>query len=229
MALPLIFLPPELPLPLVRGHAQTIDDQFDHVPMMQGEGRKRRLYTTSNRTAQLTWLLTESQMLIWDAWFEDTLDAGQRQFTCPIAKLGPPGLVEYQTAEFISPDVDDPIASPNGLWEVSVPVLLTGEPSDTLPDTGILTLDTIVSLGGTGALIVPNAFALDTVVSLGATIGLTLDTVVSLGIIDNGAPANEDDFELRWIIQGLTYAPGFTEHITTEEQAARSYIETREL
>lgn len=198
MALPLIFIPTGLPLPLVRGHAQTIDDQFDHVPAMQGEGRKRRLYTASNRTARLIWLLTETQMLAFDAWFESTLDKGKRQFSCPVAKLGPGGI-EYWAAEFINVDTDDPIASPTHLWEVSASVLLTGEPSDTLPDTGVLSLDTAVSLGGTAALLVPIHLTIDTVVSLGGVTGLAIDTVVSLG--PPAPPTNElredGGFELR--------------------------------
>lgn len=200
MSLPLIFIPSGLPLPLARGHAQSIDDQFDHVPMRQGAGRKRRIYTASNRIARLVWLLTESQMLAWDAWFEDVLDAGKRQFACPVAKLGPAaGEVEYWTAEFVDVDTDDPIASPGGLWEVNASVLLTGEPSDTLPDTGVLSLDTVVSLGGTAALSVPALLTLDTVISLGSVTGLTLDTVISLGPrIPPSMELREDGgFELR--------------------------------
>ena len=197
MALPLIFVPSGLPLPLVRGHAQSIDDQFDHVPMRQGEGRKRRLYTASNRVARLIWLLTEAQTLEWEAWFEETLDRGNREFACPVAKLeGPAGAVEYWTAQFIDPDVDDPIASPTGLWEISVSVLLTGEPSDTLPDTGELVLETFVTLGGTAALTVPAPLALSTLVTLGATIGLSLETIVDLG--QPGYELREDGgYELR--------------------------------
>jgi len=190
MALPLIFVPTGLPDPLIRGHSQTIDDQFDHVPMVQGQGRKRRLYTASNRTAQVVWLLTEEQMLAWDTWFEETLDRGNRQFACPVAKLGPGGF-EYWTAQFIDPDVDEPILSPAGLWEVSAAVLLTGEPSDTLPDTGELALSTLVTLGGTAVLYVPAPLVLATPVSLGATVGLSLDTPVTL------AAAGAPDFELR--------------------------------
>jgi len=180
MVLPLIFVPSGLPLPLVRGHGQSIDDQFDHVPALQGEGRKRRLYTASNRIARLIWLLTESQMLAWDAWYEDTLDAGNRQFACPVAKLGG-GTVEYWTAQFIDPDVDDPIASPGQLWEVSASVLLTGTPSDTLPDTGDLDLSTLVTLGGTADLTVPAPLSLSTLVTLGSATGLSLETLVTLG------------------------------------------------
>jgi len=187
VTLPLIFIPSGLPLPLVRGHGQSIDDQFDHVPMAQGEGRKRRIYTASNRIATLVWLLTESQMAEWDTWFEETLDRGNRTFACPVAKLGPGGM-EYWTAQFIDPDVDDPIASPSGLWEVSASVLLTGIPSDTLPDSGALSLDIIVALNGTAELTIPNHFALDIFVRLGARIGLTLDIAVSL---------SEASFELR--------------------------------
>jgi len=118
-------------------------------------------------------------MLVWDTWFEETLDRGDRTFACPVAKLGPGGI-EYWTAQFIDMEVDEPIASPGQLWEVSASVLLTGEPSDTLPDTGVLSLDIVVSLGGTAELTVPAELSLDIVVSLGSTIGLSLDIVVSL-------------------------------------------------
>ena len=221
MALPLIFVPSGLPLPLARGHGQAIDDQFDLVPVAQGEGRKRRIYTTSNRTVDLIWLLTEEQMLLWDAWYEDTLDRGNRTFACPVHKLGASDI-EYWTGQFIEPPNETPIASPTGLWEISVSVLLTGSPSDTLPDTGVLALAVVVSLGGTAVLYVPNPLSLDISVSLGTTIGLSLDIYVSLGI--PVPPVDGGNLERIWMHWARTPIPGDEIDRTDAELLERAWV-----
>lgn len=193
MALPFIFLPPGMPYTTAQGHGITIEDQFDFVPMLQGEGRKRRLFTASPRTASIRWYLSEAEMHVLDAWFQDTLDVGERKFVIPIAKLGPG--IEYWAAEWIEPYTAEPIQSKQRSFWVTGSVLLTGEPSDTLPDTGQLALDIAVSLGGFAAPSpAPNPLALDIVVSLGTLTLLQLDIVVSLG---QGTSYDSGGSELR--------------------------------
>jgi hypothetical protein len=200
MALPLIFLPAEIPLPLIAGFGISLGEQFDHVPALQGEGRKRRMFTTAPRTVQVSWLLTARQMQVFNAWAERDLDVLTNRFTIKLQRLGV-GF-EYWAAEWVRPYSADPIASPDGLWRVAGQLLLTGEPADSPPSTGALEGATTVSLGGSGVLNVPNALEGVTIVSLGAFIALQGLTEIVLGYFlpyDPGGNELRDDdgIELR--------------------------------
>lgn len=226
MALPLIFLPAEIPLPLIAGFGISLGEQFDHVPALQGEGRKRRMFTTAPRIVQVSWLLTARQMQVFDAWAESDLDALANRFTVKLKRLGV-GF-EYWAAEWISPYTAEPIASPDALWRVSGSLLLTGSPSDTAPDTGALQGITTVSLGGSGVLQVPNALSGVTIVSLGSLIPLVGVTEISLGVIDNGAPASDEFLDLRWVMMRYPWAPGYTAEITDDFAAEYSWLDLPE-
>lgn len=194
MALPLIFLPAGIPLPLIGGFGIALGEQFDHVPSLQGEGRKRRMFTTAPRTAQVSWILTEAQMAAFDAWAERDLDVLSRKFTIQLKKLG--AGFEYWAAEWLAPYASEPMLTPDRHWKVTGQLLLTGTPADALPSTGELEGVTTVSLSGSGTLSVPNALAGTTIVSLGAFIALQGITEISLGYFlpyDPGGNELRDD------------------------------------
>lgn len=225
-SLPLIFVPAGIPLPLIAGFGVSLGEQFDHVPALQGEGRKRRVWTTAPRVVQVSWLLNEELMLRFDAWTENDLQTLTQKFTIQLKRLGE-GF-EYWAAEWVGPYTAEPIASPESLWRVTGSLLLTGTPSDTAPDTGALDGVTTVSLGAFGSLLVPNALAGVTVVSLGTIVPLVGITEVSLGVIDNGAPASDVDADLRWVIMRYPWAPGYTDEITDDTAAEYSWLDLPE-
>jgi hypothetical protein len=226
MSLPLIFTPAGIPLPLIEGFGIALGEQFDHVGALQGEGRKRRVYTTAPRTAQVAWLLTEQQMADFDGWLENTLQALTQRFTLGLQRIGV-GL-EYWAAEFVGEPSKDPIPSPNGLWRVVGSVLLTGEPSDTPPETGALALRTIVELNGSAVLTVPNPLSLHTYVRLGSRVALSLRTIVELNITNNGAPASDEFLDERWVMMRYPWAAGYTAEITDDTAAEYSWLDLPE-
>lgn len=181
MALPTIF-PPVGTCVLIDGHSLTPQPVHDRVGMRQGEGRQRRIYTTAPRIASVSFLLNAAKMAEFDAWFEDTLDRGNRQFTVQVGALKSTRL-EYWAAQWLEPYTADPIASKQGLWRVSGNLLLTGEPSDTRPDTGAFELDMRMTLGATAALFNANTFELDMSFHLGVVASFMIELPFSLGVL----------------------------------------------
>lgn len=212
MPLPLILVPAGLPCVLLSGFGITPSDMYDHVPVLQGEGRKRRRFTTAPRVVTVGWVLDDDQMTQFDDWFENALIAGTLQFTLEVQRLGPGR--EFWTAEFVGGDdqsppyVADPTATKRPMWRVTGLVLLTGAPSETAPETGALALDTSVVLNGSAAPYVANALALDTSIVLNTVTPLSLETSVVLNILNNGAPPSATDFAKRWIWMRYPYARG---------------------
>lgn len=188
--LPTILVPRGLPCVLVSGHSAAPEDAFAHVPMLQGEGRKRRVYTTSGRRETVGWVLDADEMQAFDAWFESSLVVGNEKFTLEVPKLGPGR--EFWAAQFDAPYTAEPIAL--GFWRVTGSVLLTGTPSDTPPETGELGLEIRFSLGASARVSVPNPLALEIAFSLGSVSSLALEILFSLGSIDPGGYELRADF-----------------------------------
>jgi len=195
MALPLIFVPSNIPLWLIAGHSITPDSPYEDTPMLVGEWRKRRLVTDVTATAQVSVILEAAEMLTWDTWYEDTLHAGVEHFTARIANIGP-GLVYYD-AQWLEPYVAEPMHL--GRWQVSGALLLTGRGQDAPPSTGVLELEIPVELFGSNTIFSSNALELEIEIELGAFTPLRLEIPVELGALsfelrdDGGFELRDDD------------------------------------
>jgi hypothetical protein len=196
MALPLIFVPAGLPLWLVAGHGVTPQSPFEDTPMKVGHGRKRRIYTTVPRIANVSTFLSREQALAWDTWFEDILHAGAEKFTAEIASTSGAGR-KFWAVEWLDPPNIEPLVL--GRFVVTGQLLLTGEPSDVRPSTGVLALELEIELGGLSTASFPINLAQELEIELGAitalsqTITVELDVETPLELRDDAGLELRDD------------------------------------
>jgi hypothetical protein len=89
-----INFPDGLPAPLRSGY------NINHVsPMMSsdlqsGRARKRRRYTSVPSMVNVSWILTQGQAVIFEAWFKYTISDGVEWFNSKL--LTPIGLTDYE-------------------------------------------------------------------------------------------------------------------------------------
>lgn len=163
MSLPGITAPSGTPPFRAAGHGIAPGSVFADVPMLTGHARRRRVWRTVPRVVDVEWRLTQAEMAVVDAWFEDVLQAGNRRFSALIANQGTGDL--WWEAQWLSPYRADPIAG--GRWRVTGQLLLTGEGSATGPVTTDLQLAITVALTGPPVVLtVTPALALEIVVRL---------------------------------------------------------------
>lgn len=173
--------PSSLPEFLVEGHGFQADSLFANVRASTGHQRKRRRWTTpAPRTFPVSWTLTEAQMAALDAWFEDTLLAGERHF---IARAATESGLRYWEAVWVAPYTSEPINIPGGLvWRVVGAITTFGESSPTPPFSGELAvtyglpLEAEAAVQASAALSVTYGLPLTTPLPLSATYGLDLGT-----------------------------------------------------
>lgn len=85
--------PDGLPTPARAGYAIQHTSPFMRTEMTTGRARQRRTFTSVPSTAQLSWLLTNAQAQVFEAWFRDSITDGADWFnitlTTPVGKLAP--------------------------------------------------------------------------------------------------------------------------------------------
>lgn len=73
-----------LPLPLREGYAFQAVSPMVRSEMVSGRARQRRAYTSVPTVASVSWLLSDVQSQLFEAWFEDALLSGSAWFECPL-------------------------------------------------------------------------------------------------------------------------------------------------
>ncbi|MFT7337637.1 MAG: hypothetical protein ACI92B_000959 [Marinobacter maritimus] len=85
--------PAELPTPARAGYALQHTSPFMRTEMATGRARQRRTFTSVPSMVQLSWLLTNQQAQLFEAWFAHGITDGADWFnitlTTPIGKLAP--------------------------------------------------------------------------------------------------------------------------------------------
>lgn len=148
MPLPEILAPAGTPVFKEAGHSHRRISIHRDVPMGTGHARKRQKYTTAYRIVTVEWFLRPNMELTVDAWFENDLAAGSREFAAAVARLGSRGLM-WWTARWVSPMRWTPLQ--NGYWRVSGSLRLTGEGSLTPPETTSAAVEFGMALTGSAA------------------------------------------------------------------------------
>lgn len=121
--LPEILVPGELPPFLSGSYSIDMDTLYADIKFMAGHGRKRRIRQTVPRIVVAELDLSTTQMQSLDNWFENVLNAGEKQFSAQFAPRGP-GPLEWWAARWMEPYT----ATPDGTerWVVSGKLQLTG-------------------------------------------------------------------------------------------------------
>lgn len=179
MALPPLRQPAGTPCYLVGGHGIEPDALHDDFDFAVGHGRKRKVQTTAPRYVDVGLDLSEEQAAAYDAWFENALVVGNGQFTAEIAKLGT--ATRFWAAQWVDPPQWEPRAAAGGTrWRLTGRLLLTGEGSDTAPETGALGIEYIAHLTGSVSLASQVFFAMEYVVHLSASAPIAMEYRVEL-------------------------------------------------
>lgn len=157
MALPELRPPTSVPCFLLAGHGATPNTIYADVTMRTGSPRRRRTCTTAPRVVTVAWVLEADAMAAVDAWFEDVLLAGEREFSARVKAIGP-GLL-WWTARWIEPYSAEALHL--GRWRVTGQLLLTGEGQVEDPYSPDLAVEFGAALRGTAVLIVVPLLAVE--------------------------------------------------------------------
>lgn len=107
--------PTQLPDPLLTGYGLEPQPAFIRTDMDAGPARQRRRFTQAPTEIAAQFTLTESQMAIFEGWFEHRIESGAAWFDAPINNgLG----ITIVECRFIEPWRSQPAGS--GLHVVSV-------------------------------------------------------------------------------------------------------------
>jgi hypothetical protein len=152
MALPEITPPAGTPIFLLSGHAVQSRTLYADVPYRTGQARRRRTCTTAPRAVTVGWLLTSEEMQEVDAWYEDVLLAGEREFSAQVKGIGSPagGLLWFR-ARWIAPYECESLHF--GRWRVTGSLLLTGDGQEADPYTPEMAGELRLDLRGAARLL----------------------------------------------------------------------------
>lgn len=200
MSLPGILVPDGIPAFALDGHGIEPGSPYADAPMLQGEARRRRLYTTAPSVAQVSATMDGASMAAFDQWFEEVLRAGELEFAAPIKAFGAAGA-EYWRALWTEPYDAEPLHG--GFWRVTGRLLLAGEPSAAPPIAGTLQVEFTVALAAaavpTTSVVLAVEFGAELAVAtpLQAEFGAALDAAAVMESY-GGAELREDGgLELR--------------------------------
>lgn len=97
--MPDIFFPPQLPNGLRENHTARTVQPFVRTPMASGQAKQRRAFTSVPVMHSWSWIFTDMQARLFEAWFRDMIRDGTDWFK--IARKTPMGM-ELLTCRFAS-------------------------------------------------------------------------------------------------------------------------------
>lgn len=86
--------PEGLPLPLRDGYGFEPVSPILRSQKMSGRAVQRRLYSSVPTVATVSWMFTDAQARLFEAWFEYVLTSGTAWFECPLKT--PMGIEDYK-------------------------------------------------------------------------------------------------------------------------------------
>lgn len=172
IVLPEVLPPFDLPF-RAPGHGFADDAVYADVGVATGHGRKRRLFTASERSVDVSWLLGTAHAALVDTWFEDTLAAGSAYFSIQVQGQDSLDLLWWK-ARWLTPLTFEPRAG--DVWLVSGTLKLFGSGSAAAPATTPLGCELRLPLYGNAELVVAT--------SLGCEIALPLEGHETLGALN---------------------------------------------
>lgn len=191
MTLPSILVPDGLPLFLANGHQLDRFDVFGTVERGTGHTRRRRLKTSAPRTVQVSWELSQAQMTVLDAWFENTLRAGERHFVAEVGYEGGGRL--FYDACWIAPYSAEPRASPQAVrWRVVGSLWLLGAGVVDRPLSGTLLAEYGLALTAAGVVVGETLLAAEYGLALTLLQSLSAEYGLALLVLERSFELRED-------------------------------------
>jgi hypothetical protein len=86
--------PEGLPLPLREGYGFQSVSPMVRTELKSGRARQRRRFTSAPTVASVSWIFSDAEAQLFEAWFEEVLVSGISWFECPLKT--PMGLEKYQ-------------------------------------------------------------------------------------------------------------------------------------
>lgn len=230
MSLPEILVPAGVPPFRATGHALQRGGVHANLPRGTGHARKRPIRTAASNLISVSARVGADAAQALENWYENTLHAGALPFSARVFGLDTPDPVWWSATWEVPPQWDE---APGGFWIVSGQLRVTGEASPTGPTSTSAAAEFTTALAGAAVPVISSNAEVEFTAAMGTAAQASVEFTAALLAVINGAPVNGDDLDLRWTLMGLNYAPGYVadtvdDPSTTEETAARSYIETRE-
>lgn len=195
MSLPSITVPPGSPCFLAEGHAITEDSVYADVAPITGHSRTRRVWTVGERVVSVRWFLEAADMARVEAWFENDLLAGSRQFSVEVRSQADGQALVWWAARWVHFETE---MMALGRGTVSGQLFLVGEPSDTPPDTSALAAEISIPLMDVrSSLPLPVHLAAEVLIALTQPAQLRAEIVIALlsAYTHTGARITEDDVQ----------------------------------
>lgn len=101
------YWPPQLPKPKLDGYSLALQPAFVRSDMDAGPARQRRRFTQAPTDITMELVLDQSQMAIFEAWYEHRIDSGAAWFDAPM--LNGQGVTTIE-ARFIEPWQSQPVS-----------------------------------------------------------------------------------------------------------------------
>jgi hypothetical protein len=178
MTLPTITAPEGTPVFLAEGHSIEEDSVYAQVPYTTGHSRARRVWTVPERVVSVSWLLDADLLAAVDAWYEDALLAGTREFAARVRNQGAGAALLWWTARWINFETE---MLHLGRGRVSGSLLLTGEGSETGPETGAMAMEVLIDLVDVrSAVSVPKVLAMEVLIDLIQPAVLRMEVLIDL-------------------------------------------------
>ncbi|WP_324710397.1 hypothetical protein [Pseudomonas citronellolis] len=80
----MIEYPEDLPFPQRSGYGFTPVSPLLRSELQSGRARQRRRFTSTPTVGSFTWLLSDTQAVLFEAWFKEVLLDGSQWFECPL-------------------------------------------------------------------------------------------------------------------------------------------------
>lgn len=193
VGLPPITTPAGTPPFHAEGHGVEENSLYAQIASTTGHSRTRKRYTVTDRVVTVRWLLEPEQLTAVDAWYEDTLLAGTREWSARVRNQGSGPALLWWRARWIDYEVEL-LALGRGL--VSGRLLLKGEGQVDGPETGALHMEVSVSLLDIRSSVAVQAhLAMEVLVDLLQPLQLAMEIEVALieDYTPTGARVTEDD------------------------------------
>jgi len=95
-----IDFPSQLPCGQREGYGLQPVQPFARTPMATGRAKQRRTFTNVPTMADVSWIMTPEQTVLFEAWFRDAINDGADWFNCelrsPLDGRDNPGTSQYE-------------------------------------------------------------------------------------------------------------------------------------
>jgi len=222
MTLPTITAPPGTPVFLADGHGITDDSVFALWKPNTGHSRTRRVWTVSERIVTVQWFLEAEDLAAVDTWLEETLEAASLPFAARVRNQGDGEALLWWRARWVDYSFD---MLPLGRARMSGRLFLTGEGSETGPDTSALAMEAGIALIDIRSSIeLPSHLAMEVGLALLGPKALRMEA--SIALLGTYLPHIPDggNTERIWSGHARTPVPGSEINRATQENLQRAWM-----